>query len=256
MSFQTNIEAITGSISSYTAEANSYLVEGVKFITKYVMNNKDMADKLTSSTTLNNSPTTMNTSSALKIISVTRNDGSRNREALQISSSKAGDYTDTNSIYYTSKFDPKWYISNATLNVIPTPASGQSALVKHITPDNSVAVGETSISNFPTELNRGVVLYTSQQMLRKFLNVKNTTLVGLSTGLSSISAPSGSGVITNVTYSGPSNTDVGTASAASVTNSEAVSASAVIDLKSSANNPSVKRLASTKQALKESIDNL
>ena len=30
MSFQTDIEAITGSISSYTTEANSYLVEGVK----------------------------------------------------------------------------------------------------------------------------------------------------------------------------------------------------------------------------------
>ena len=71
----------------------------------------------------------MDTSSALKIVSVTRNDGSRDREAVQeIPSEKAGDYTDVNSIYYTSKFDPKWYISNATLNVIPTPASGQSAL--------------------------------------------------------------------------------------------------------------------------------
>lgn len=230
MSFQTDIEAITGSISSYTTEANSYLVEGVKFITKYVMNNEDMADKLTSSTTLNNSPTTMDTSSALKIVSVTRNDGSRDREAVQVFSEKAGDYTDVNSIYYTSKFDPKWYISNATLNVIPTPANGQSALVKHITPDTSVSVGETSISNFPTELNRGVVLYASQQMLRKFLNVKNATLVGLSTGLDSISPPSGSSIITEVTYSGPTNTDVGTASAAGVTNSEAVTAADTINL--------------------------
>lgn len=230
MSFQTDIEAITGSISSYTTEANGYLVEGVKFITKYVMNNEDMADKLTSSTTLNDSPTTMDTSSALKIVSVTRNDGSRDREAVQVLSERAGDYTDVNSIYYTSKFDPKWYISNATLNVIPTPANGQSALVKHITPDTSVAVGETSISNFPTELNRGVVLYAAQQMLRKFLNVKNATLVGLSTGLNSISPPSGSSIITEVTYSGPTNNDVGTASAASVSNSEAVSAADAINL--------------------------
>ena len=241
MSFQTDIEAITGSISSYTTEANSYLVEGVKFITKYVMNNEDMADKLTSSTTLNNSPTTMDTSSALKIVSVTRNDGSRDREAVQVSSEKAGDYTDVNSIYYTSKFDPKWYISNATLNVIPTPANGQSALVKHITPDTSVAVGETSISNFPTELNRGVVLYASQQMLRKFLNVRNTTLVGLSTGLNNISPPSGTSVIADVSYSGPSNSDVGTASAAGVTNSEAVAASATINL---GNPPAYNKLSS------------
>ena len=53
---------------------------------------------------------------------------------------KAGDYTDVNSIYYSS-FDPKWYLD---LNVIPTPVVDK-VLVKDITPDTSVAVGETSI---------------------------------------------------------------------------------------------------------------
>ena len=68
-------------------------------------------------------------------------------------------------------------------------------------------------------LNRGVVLYASQQVLRKFLNVRNATLTGLSTGLSSISPPTGDNLLTAVSYSGPGNSDVGGgASASTVTN--------------------------------------
>ena len=88
----------------------------------------------------------MSTASVLQIVSVTRNDGSRDRKAIEIRPEDAGDYTDVNSIYYTSKLDPKYYIENDILNVIPTPANGQSALVKHITPDTSEnALGDTSI---------------------------------------------------------------------------------------------------------------
>jgi hypothetical protein len=144
------------------------------------MGNPDISNRLTQSTTLNNSPTTMSTSDVLKIVSVTRNDGSRNREAMEVEPENADDYTDSSSIYYTSKFDPKWYISNDTLNVIPTPAAGQSALVKHITADASIALTDTSLSNFPNELERGVILYAAKELLRKLLNVRNATLVGLS----------------------------------------------------------------------------
>ena len=172
MSFKTEIEAIVGDIDSrnYTSEAELYLVEGVKFITKSLMNLPEIANRLTSSTTLNNSPTTMSTASVLQIVSVTRNDGSRDRKATEILPEDAGDYTDVNSIYYTSKLDPKYYVANGTLNVIPTPANGQSALVKHITPDTSVGLGDTSVDNFPDELERGVVLYASRELLRYIMN--------------------------------------------------------------------------------------
>jgi len=112
----------------------------------------------------------MSTASVLQIVSVTRNDGSRDRKATEILPEDAGDYTDVNSIYYTSKLDPKYYVANGTLNVIPTPANGQSALVKHITPDTSVALGDTSVDNFPDELERGVVLYASRELLRYIMN--------------------------------------------------------------------------------------
>tara|TARA_A100001201_G_scaffold142026_1_gene139049 strand:- start:360 stop:1214 length:855 start_codon:yes stop_codon:yes gene_type:complete len=172
MSFKTEIEAIVGDIDSpdYTAQAELYLVEGVKFITKSLMILSDIANRMTSSTTLNSSPTTMSTTSVLQIVSVTRNDGSRDRKAIQIKPENAGDYTDVNSIYYTSKLDPKYYIENDTLKVIPTPANGQSALVKHITPDTSVGLSDTSIDNLPDELERGVILYASRELLRYIMN--------------------------------------------------------------------------------------
>jgi hypothetical protein len=172
MNFKTEIEAIVGDIDSpdYTSQAELYLVEGVKFITKSLMILSDVANRMTSSTTLNNSPTTMSTSSVLQIVSVTRNDGSRDRKAIQIKPENAGDYTDVNSIYYTSKLDPKYYIENDTLKVIPTPANGQSALVKHITPDTSVGLSDTSIDNLPDELERGVILYASRELLRYIMN--------------------------------------------------------------------------------------
>lgn len=230
MSFQTDIEAITGSISSYTTEATGYLVDGVRFITKYVMNNPSIEPKLTQSTTLNDSPSTLTTENVLKICSVSRNDGTRSRECVEIDSIDRHDLSDSNSIYYTSKFDPKYYILDDTLNVYPTPTASETASVVHITPDTAVTYSSTNISYFPKELERGVVLYASQQMLRKFLNVRNTTLTNLSTGLNAISPPTGADLLTAVSYSAPGNDDVGTAGAGTVTNATEVTATAKITL--------------------------
>jgi len=189
MSFQTDIEAYTGSISGLTTEAAKYLKDGVKYITKIVMQDRNVAERLTQSSTLNNSPTTMSTSAVLQLVSVTRNDGSRDRTALEVPVESAGDYLDSNSIYYTSKFDPKYYISNDTLNVIPTPASGQSALVRHITPDSSVAVGDSAIDNFPDELYDGVVFYAAKNiLLKKMVNYTRPNVADAGTASKDLTA--------------------------------------------------------------------
>ena len=67
MSFQTDIEAITGSISSYTTEADSYLTEGVKFIVKYIMNNEEVEPRLTTTTNLNDSGNTLPLGNVMKV---------------------------------------------------------------------------------------------------------------------------------------------------------------------------------------------
>ena len=173
----------------------------------------------------------MDTTNTVLIESVTRNDGTRSRKASVIDEADADDYQDVNSIYYTSKLDPVYYISNDTLHVIPTPASGQSALVKHITPATNQTLGASAIDNLPSELNRGVVLFAAIEILRKQLNTKNTTIVALSTGLDSINPPTGANLLTDVTYSGPGNDDVGASSSGSgVSNSTGVQAGSDIDL--------------------------
>ena len=231
MSFQTDIEAITGSLSGLTTEATQALKDGTKQVIKLLMKNNAMKSRLTQDTTLNNSPTTMDTTNTVLIESVTRNDGTRSRKASVIDEANADDYQDVNSIYYTSKLDPVYYISNDTLHVIPTPASGQSALVKHITPATNQTLSASAIDNLPSELNRGVVLFAAIEILRKQLNNKNTTLINLSTNLNNIDPPDGSSVISDVTYSGPGNDDVGSASSGSgVSNSTGVQAGNDIDL--------------------------
>lgn len=181
MSFKAEIEAIVGSIDNpdYTTQAGLFLTEGVKFITKSLMNVPEMMERLTSTETLTNLAPTLDTSNILKILTVTRYDTDRNREAIRVFSSKKDDYLDINSIYYTSKLDPKYYIENDTLHVIPTPLSDENASVKKIEPDSSVVVTDASIDNLPSELERGVILYASKELLRLFLNSKNATLVAL-----------------------------------------------------------------------------
>lgn len=235
MSFKTEIEAIVGDIDSpdYTTQAGLFLTEGVKFITKSLMNVPEMMERLTSTATLTNIAPTLDTSNILKILTVTRYDTNRNREAIRVFSNKKDDYLDINSIYYASKLDPKYYIENDTLHVIPTPLSDENASVKKIEPDSSVVVTDVSIDNLPSELERGVILYASKELLRLFLNNRNVTLRGLS--LANISSPS------NISISGVSYSDAsaGDASAATVS---AVTIGSVSDADVTTSNPNISAL--------------
>lgn len=172
MSFKAEIEAIVGDIDSpdYTSEAELYLAEGVKFITKSLVGVPDIGNRLTSTSTLNNSSTTLDTSDILRIISVVRNDGTRNRPAKQVPYDKIDDYSDVNSIYYTSKLDPVYSIIDDTLHVVPTPTASETATVRKVSPDTSVALTDTSLTGMPDELERGVILYASKELLRYIMN--------------------------------------------------------------------------------------
>ena len=195
MSFKTEIEAIVGDIDSpdYTAEAVLYLKEGVKFITKYVMANPLFVDRLTSTSTLNGSGATLTLTEILSVVSVTRTDGTVIRNCIRVHPTKVGLYGDANSIYYTSKLDPKYYIETDILKVLPTPTNAEPATVYKIQPDTSIAVTDTSLSNFPDELERGVILYTCKELLRKFLSSKNAALPA---NMSIPSTPSAASVAT------------------------------------------------------------
>lgn len=232
MSFKAEIEAIVGDIDSpdYTAEAVLYLKEGVSFVTKYVMTNPFFVDRLTSTSTLNASGTTLSLNDILEVVSVTRSDGSMSRACIRIEPTKVGLYQDVNSIYYTSKLDPKYYIENDTLKVLPTPTNAQTASVYKIQPDTSVALSDTSLSNFPNELERGVILYASKELLRKFLSSKNDSLPA---DMSIPSTPSSASVATVTVGS------LGSAPTYTKTNLSLTNAPSISSLSVSASVPSV-----------------
>ncbi len=231
MSFQTDIEAITGSIGSITTEATEYLREGVKQVTKFVMKNPEMKMRLTQDTSLTNASPQLVMTNVLHIASVTRLDadsGGQARSCTEIPEELVGQYEDVNSIYYTTKLDPKYYVANNILSVLPEPTANQTAKVKHITPETNTALSENDIDNFPPELNRGVILYAAGEVLRKFLSLKNATLVGLS--MQDVVPPS-SPSLDSIIYNGPGNADVGGgATASTVSNATNVSASSKISL--------------------------
>lgn len=170
MSFQTDIEAYTGSISGLTTEAAKYLLDGVKYMTKILMQDDEMAARMTALSTLNNSTPTLTSTvmaNVLKIVSVTRSDGTIFRQANEIDPSKAGLYSDTNSIYVTSKLDPKYYIEANVMSILPTPTASETAKVYSISPVSSVAISATSIAGLPTEVLDGVVFYAAKNILLK-----------------------------------------------------------------------------------------
>ena len=222
MAFKDEIEAIVGDIESpsYIAEANLFLVEGVKFITKYVMLNPAMAEKMTTSGTTISNDNSLGLDDVLKVVSVTRYDGARDRQALEIPAHMIADYADSNSIYASSKLDPKYYISNGNLKIVPAPTSAQTAIVRRITPDTTVSTTDVSLDNFPSELERGLILYTAKELTRLFINTKSDALPANMTLPTVPSSP----VMSVVVYADATNADagastVGAISKATVTNS-------------------------------------
>ena len=168
-----------------------------------------MKMRLTQDANLNNVSPQLVMTNVLHIASVTRLDADTNgqaRSCMEIPEELAGQYEDVNSIYYTTKLDPKYYVANNTLSVLPEPTANQTAKVKHITPETNTALSESDVANFPPELNRGVILYAAGEVLRKFLSLKNATLVGLS--MQDVVPPS-SPSLDSIIYNGPGNADVG-----------------------------------------------
>ncbi len=172
MSLQTEIEAITGSISDITAEAVLYANEGNKFVQRVISKNSALAERLTSENELTND-TGLLLDNVINLVSVTRLDsaGGRYRSCNRISYEASNDALDSNSIYFATVTDPKYYLEENRLKVVPTGLTATiKAVVKHITPVTITSLGSSSITSLPQEYFRGVVLYAALQVLHKRMN--------------------------------------------------------------------------------------
>ena len=134
--------------------------------------------KCATTTTLNNSTTTMDMDSSGDILFVTRlsaDSGGYQVSCREVPSAYGGLTTDSSSLYYASVTDPVYWIdantsgsdgNSATLYVKPTPESTQVAYVHHVKYPTFTAgdtetydiSSKTIIANFPDEAENLVVL--------------------------------------------------------------------------------------------------
>ena len=151
--------------------------------------------KCATTTTLNNSTTTMDLDSAGDILFVTRlsaNSGGYQIPCREVSSLYGGLTTDSTSLYYASVTDPVYWIDantsgsdgkSATLYVKPTPEATQVANVHHIKYPTFTAgdtetydiCQKTIIANFPDEAEHLVVLRAAITAAEYMLAVEEDT---------------------------------------------------------------------------------
>jgi|TARA_R100000482_G_C5131491_1_gene152251 hypothetical protein len=190
MSFLTEVEAITGTLTAdEKTDLNVFLPEGVRFITKALMQNDSIVHQLTKSVDVTNG-NGYSLDNVLNITEVVRkdNDSGNNKKRLcqRIPNIRKYDLSDTNSIYFTNKYGPKYYIQNGKLFIYPDPTASEFGELQVIEPDSSVTHNQNSgdIDNFPKEYERGVILYSAMQCIRKKMhdivepNVAGNTTVG------------------------------------------------------------------------------
>ena len=118
-----------------------------------------LKEKCTTETTLNHSATTIDLDTlggeVLYVNRLSADSGGSRIPCRKVPSMYGELSNDSNSLYKASETDTVYWILSsgdaAILNVIPTPTANQTAIVYHIGYP-SIAYGDTSIANFPDEV--------------------------------------------------------------------------------------------------------
>lgn len=179
MSLQTDIEAITGSISDITTEALEFCKEGNKYVQRIIAKNPALSERLTQTQEIT-SDNGYALTDVIDIISVVReqaDSGTASKFCRRISFGDSFNALDSDSIYFATVTDPRYFIDGNVLKVLPVPTAAQKAVLRHITPvfeSSDSAITDisqaSSIDHLPSEYTRGVVLYAALQVLQKRMN--------------------------------------------------------------------------------------
>ena len=171
--FKTQIQDLIGSFEDDVA-INQFLTDGAKELIN--MMPPSLKEKCTTETTLNNSSTTMDMDGVGEILYVNRlsADSGGSRIPCRKVPSMYGELSnDANSIYKASVTDPVYWIlssgDTAILNVIPTPTANQTAVVYHVSYPSVTGSDDSTIANFPDELEHLVVLYAAIRIAERQL---------------------------------------------------------------------------------------
>ena len=171
--FKTQIQDIIGAFDDDVA-INQFLTDGAKELIN--MMPRDLKEKCTTETTLNNSATTMDMDGVGEILYVNRlsADSGGSRIPCRRVASMYGELSnDSNSLYKASETDPVYWIlssgDTSILNVIPAPTANQTAIVYHVAYPSIVGSDVSVIANFPDELEYLVVLYAAIKITERQL---------------------------------------------------------------------------------------
>ncbi len=171
--FKTQIQDLIGSFEDDVA-INQFLTDGAKELIN--MMPPSLKEKCTTETTLNNSSTTMDMDGVGEILYVNRlsADSGGSRIPCRKVLSMYGELSnDANSLYKASVTDPVYWIlssgDTAILNVIPTPTANQTAVVYHVSYPSVTGSDDSTIANFPDELEHLVVLYAAIRIAERQL---------------------------------------------------------------------------------------
>jgi hypothetical protein len=171
--FKTQIQDIIGAFDDDVA-INQFLTDGAKEIIN--MMPRELKEKCTTETTLNNSATTMDMDGVGEILYVNRlsADSGGSRIPCRRVASMYGELSnDSNSLYKASETDPVYWIlssgDTSILNVIPAPTANQTAIVYHVAYPSIVGSDVSVIANFPDELEYLVVLYAAIKIIERQL---------------------------------------------------------------------------------------
>ena len=171
--FKTQIQDLIGSFEDDVA-INQFLTDGAKELIN--MMPLSLKEKCTTETTLNNSSTTMDMDGVGEILYVNRlsADSGGSRIPCRKVLSMYGELSnDANSLYKASVTDPVYWIlssgDTAILNVIPTPTANQTAVVYHVSYPSVTGSDDSTIANFPDELEHLVVLYAAIRIAERQL---------------------------------------------------------------------------------------
>ena len=160
MSTKTKIESITqltfsGSTTPTENQLNDFIIDGANdIIRKSIANGGEILDAFSTTTSVTNGSGVQTNGNI--ILSVTRGDGAIQNPANLVPTSLKGRVTDTDSLYFASKFNPVYYVENGKVFIEPAP-TGTTDENGNVTFVDTVS--SASLTGFPSSHLNLVYLY-------------------------------------------------------------------------------------------------
>ena len=183
MSFSSQIQHYTGSVTGFDDQITTWLNDGVKsIIARAGVLSPDLLYRFSSTNSLTGSSGfEIGSGRVLYVERDAVDSGTDLHEARLIPLNQKNQSADTSSIYFAPTTAPVYYVDNNKVYVLPAPTSDQPAsivVVDYGTVNNSAE----TISNFPVEFYKHVVLWASMNVLHaKLIKLTETTLASLET---------------------------------------------------------------------------